>query len=76
MRIAYVHYLDAGDTALNHVRQFTDAARALGHEVAVHAMNLAPPVEARERGRGWLQARRALQRAAGGGRRSAAPVHV
>jgi glycosyltransferase involved in cell wall biosynthesis len=65
MRIAYVHYLDEGDTALNHVRQFTEAARTLGHEVTVHAMNLAPPAEARAQGRGWMQARRALQRRLG-----------
>ena len=62
MRIAYLHYLDAGDTALNHARQFVDAARALGHDVAVHAMNLAPPAAARARPRGWLRVRQALQR--------------
>lgn len=42
MRIAYLHYLCAGDTALNHVRQFADAARSLGADIAVHPMNLAP----------------------------------
>jgi glycosyltransferase involved in cell wall biosynthesis len=41
MRIAYLHYLYGQDTALNHVRQFTAAARGLGHQVDVHAMNLA-----------------------------------
>jgi glycosyltransferase involved in cell wall biosynthesis len=65
MRIAYVHYLDASDTALNHVRQFVDAARALGHDVGVHAMNLAPSAEERAEGQGWMQARRALQRRLG-----------
>jgi glycosyltransferase involved in cell wall biosynthesis len=42
MRIAYLHYLLPDDTALHHVRQFAAAARELGHEVEVHAMNLAP----------------------------------
>ena len=65
MRIAYVHYLDSGDTALNHVRQFADAARTLGHEVEVHAMNLAPPVGGREQPQGWMRARGALQRRLG-----------
>lgn len=41
MQISYLHYLCEGDTALHHVRQFTAAARGLGHAVAVHAMNLA-----------------------------------
>src|SRR6185369_1070702 len=39
MHIAYVHYQAPGDTALNHVTQFTDAARGLGHRVDVYAMN-------------------------------------
>jgi glycosyltransferase involved in cell wall biosynthesis len=43
MRIAYLHYLYGEDTAHHHVRQLAAAARELGHEVAVHAMNLAPP---------------------------------
>ena len=43
MHIAYLHYLYGQDTALNHVRQFADAARSFGHRVDVHAMNLAPP---------------------------------
>jgi len=43
MRIAYLHYLDSSDTALHHVRQFAEATRAVGHDVVVHAMNLAPP---------------------------------
>lgn len=43
MHIAYLHYLYGRDTALHHVRQFAESARALGHRVDVHAMNLAPP---------------------------------
>ena len=39
MRIAYFHYLFGESTALNHARQFAEAARELGHEVTVHAMN-------------------------------------
>ena len=40
MRIVYFHYL--GDRLpLLHVNQFTEAARQLGHDVSVHAMNLA-----------------------------------
>ncbi|HUP22209.1 MAG TPA: glycosyltransferase family 4 protein [Thermoanaerobaculia bacterium] len=41
MHVAYLHYLMASDTAVHHVRQFADAARALGHRVDVHALNLA-----------------------------------
>src|SRR5512139_29309 len=41
MRIAYLHYLCARDTALNHVRQFADAARRLDADITVHPMNLA-----------------------------------
>ncbi|NJL28986.1 MAG: glycosyltransferase family 4 protein, partial [Thermoanaerobaculia bacterium] len=43
MKISYLHYLYGRDTALHHVRQFAEGARQLGHEVVVHAMNLAPP---------------------------------
>ncbi|HVR10089.1 MAG TPA: glycosyltransferase [Thermoanaerobaculia bacterium] len=43
MRIAYLHYLYGDDTALHHVRQFAVAAAALGHQITVHAINLAPP---------------------------------
>ncbi len=43
MHVSYLHYLYGRDTALNHVRQFAEAARDLGHRVDVHAMNLAPP---------------------------------
>lgn len=43
MKISYLHYLYGQDTALHHVRQFAAGARQLGHEVQVHAMNLAPP---------------------------------
>jgi glycosyltransferase involved in cell wall biosynthesis len=46
MRIAYLHYLYGDDTALHHVRQFAAAAAALGHQIEVHAMNLAPPATA------------------------------
>ena len=42
MRIAYVHYLQAGDTALNHVRQFVSAAEALGHEIHAFPLNSSP----------------------------------
>lgn len=43
MKITYLHYLYGQDTALHHVRQFAEGARQLGHQVSVHAMNLAPP---------------------------------
>lgn len=43
MKISYLHYLYGQDTALHHVRQFAEGARQLGHQVFVHAMNLAPP---------------------------------
>ncbi len=43
MHLAYLHYLYGDDTALNHVRQFTRAARALGHRIDVYAMNLVKP---------------------------------
>ncbi|MCG8462659.1 MAG: glycosyltransferase family 4 protein [Holophagales bacterium] len=43
MHLAYLHYLYGRDTALHHVRQFSEGARQLGHRVDVHAMNLAPP---------------------------------
>ncbi len=43
MHVSYLHYLYGRDTALNHVRQFAEAARELGHRIDVHAMNLAPP---------------------------------
>ena len=39
MRIAYLHYLCAQDTARHHVTQFTAAAAELGAEVVVAAMN-------------------------------------
>ena len=41
LKISYFHYLFGNDTALNHVRQFTQAARELGHRVEVGALNLA-----------------------------------
>lgn len=63
MRLAYLHYLYGEDTALHHVRQFAAAARALGHQVEVHAINLAPP-EGPAAGRS-LQVRRGLKRLLG-----------
>lgn len=45
MHIAYLHYLYGDASALNHVRQFAEAARQLGHRVDVHAMNLGPSVD-------------------------------
>jgi len=41
LRIAYLHYLQRADTACNHVCDFARAASDLGHDVTVHAMNLA-----------------------------------
>ena len=43
MHLAYLHYQHATDTAMHHVRQFSEAARALGHHVDVRAMNFASP---------------------------------
>jgi glycosyltransferase involved in cell wall biosynthesis len=43
MKIAYFHYIYGSGTPLAHVNQFSEAARNLGHEVAVHAMNLVQP---------------------------------
>jgi glycosyltransferase involved in cell wall biosynthesis len=43
MHLAYLHYLQDNDTALHHVRQFTRAARELGHRVDVHAIRAASP---------------------------------
>jgi glycosyltransferase involved in cell wall biosynthesis len=47
LRIAYLHYLSGADTALGHVEQFATAARRLGHEIEVHAMDLTPTDSAR-----------------------------
>jgi len=58
MRISYIHYLYGDDTALQHVQSFVAAARNLGHDVTVHAMNLAPTGTARTgrlRVRQWLK---------------------
>jgi glycosyltransferase involved in cell wall biosynthesis len=44
MRIAYLHYLVDDDTGRHHVRQFAAAAAALGHDIDVRGMNLAPAV--------------------------------
>jgi glycosyltransferase involved in cell wall biosynthesis len=38
VHIAYLHYLAAGDSALTHVTEFARAARALGADIAVHAV--------------------------------------
>ncbi len=38
MRLTYFHYLCDGDTALNHVRQFTSAAKTAGYQVDVCAL--------------------------------------
>jgi glycosyltransferase involved in cell wall biosynthesis len=55
MRIAYLHYLYGDDTALHHVRQFAAAAGALGHQIEVHAMNLAPQPLPAVRDGGWAR---------------------
>ena len=41
MKLLYLHFLYGEDTALNHVGQFSRAARGLGHEVEIVSMNLA-----------------------------------
>ncbi|MBV8201930.1 MAG: glycosyltransferase [Acidobacteria bacterium] len=83
MRIAYLHYLYGDDTALHHVRQFAAAAAALGHQIEVHAINLAPPPPAPSlapsRSRAWAPAPGAVaadgaeEGAATAGRREPAP---
>lgn len=48
MHIAYCHYLVNDDTGQNHVRQFVEGIRALGHRIDVYPMNLVPtdlPIE-------------------------------
>ena len=66
MKIAYHHYLRPDDGALLHVRQFSDAARALGHDVEVRALNLAPPdPRPGARAAGALRARAFLKRVLG-----------
>ena len=45
MHIAYLHYLTSDASGLHHVRQFAEAARALGHRVDIHAMNFHYRVE-------------------------------
>jgi hypothetical protein len=74
MRVAYLHYLYGEDTALHHVRQFAAAARRLGAQVDVHAMNLAPPDAGDAGGGGTRSARlrRALKRRWGGTRATCA----
>ena len=39
-RLTYFHYLFGDDTAVNHVRQFVDAAKKLDCNVSTHALNL------------------------------------
>lgn len=46
MRLSYLHYLYDEPLALLHVEQFAAAARELGNQVQVHAMNLAHGVAA------------------------------
>lgn len=46
LKISYLHYLYGSDTALHHVEQFASAARELGHQVSVHALNLGMPQSA------------------------------
>ena len=60
LRIAYLHYLLASDTALGHVDQFAAAARALGHRVDIHAMN--PAVTSTDVTGGRAHIRTALKR--------------
>ena len=43
MKLAYVHYLMPGDTAMHHVNQFESSARELVDEIRTFAMNLALP---------------------------------
>lgn len=52
MRICYLHYLYDEPLALLHVEQFAAAARELGHDVTVHAMNLAHSIAAAGNGSG------------------------
>jgi glycosyltransferase involved in cell wall biosynthesis len=65
MRIAYLHYLCHGATGLHHVDQFASAARDLGHEVLVHAMNLAPGGSSGAPDGGVARLRRAAKRRLG-----------
>jgi glycosyltransferase involved in cell wall biosynthesis len=62
MKIAYFHYLYGQDTALNHVRQFAEAVRGLGHTISVHAMNLAPSDNGRIRNRIRRSLKKSLSR--------------
>jgi glycosyltransferase involved in cell wall biosynthesis len=57
MRIAYLHYLVESDTGRHHARQFAAGARALGHQVDEHAMNLAPGAGGHPGGRPTLRDR-------------------
>jgi glycosyltransferase involved in cell wall biosynthesis len=61
MRITYLHYLYGADTAFHHARQFAAATRDAGHEITVHALNLAPAESAGtgsgNGARDWLKTR-------------------
>ncbi len=58
MKISYFHYLYGRGTPLNHVGQFSQAIRNLGHSISVHAMNLGPEEAAGPQvnlTRGWIK---------------------
>jgi glycosyltransferase involved in cell wall biosynthesis len=63
MRVTYFHYQMPDDSAVLHVRQFAQAAQGKGHDVSVHAMNLAAASAAsnghnlRDAARSWMKAR-------------------
>ena len=40
LRVSYLHYLQKSDTAMSHVRSFSDAATELGHDVVVRPLNV------------------------------------
>lgn len=63
MRIAYLHYLSPGDSALTHVGEFARAARELGAALDVHGMNLdEAPAASRNGGAGSPSIGRTLKR--------------
>jgi glycosyltransferase involved in cell wall biosynthesis len=64
VRSSYLHFLTEHDTGRHHVRQFVAGARSLGHEVDLHAMNIAPAGDGSLPGGGILRGtvRRALRR--------------
>lgn len=60
MKISYFHYLYGRGTPLNHVGQFSQAVRDLGHDISVNAMNLAPQGATTSTGdsaRAWMKQR-------------------